>query len=755
MGKKLNFEQNIIMKKLSVLISIFFLCFSTAKAEIVKQITIEGNKRISDETVKIYGEIENNKNYTDEDIDIVLKNLYSTDFFEDVQISLENNILIINLKEYPIINQLIVVGEKNKRYLDQIKKIISTKERRSFIKSNLSKDIEIIKKLYSSLGYNSPKIETKLRELDENNLDLLIEIERGNQTKISSIKFIGNDSIRSKRLKDVIVSEEDKFYKIISKNTNFNESLVELDKRLLSNYYKSLGFYDVKITSNFAEINLEGNAELVYSIDEGNRFTINKISTNVDPVFDKSLFLPLNQIYLKYVGEYYSPFKIKELLEELDELIDKNNLQFVEHNVEEIVQENSINIVFNVFEGEKVLVERINIKGNNITNEDVIRGELILDEGDPFTNLNLEKSIAEIKARNIFKEVNYEINEGSKSNLKIINIVVEEKPTGEISAGAGVGTSGGNFAIGIRENNWLGEGKRVGFDLEIDEESLAGQLSYSNPNYDFLGNSLNYSLASEKNDKPDQGYENSIVSGSIGTSFEQYKDIIASLGLSFSHDDLRTLDSASDSLKKQKGSYDEIAANYGFTFDKRNRAFMPTSGSIVSFRQSLPIYADKSFWSNTFSASKYKSLNEDIVGASKIYLTAVNGLGSDDVRLSKRKGLSSKRIRGFERNKIGPVDGSDHIGGNYAAAINFEANLLKILPENTNTDLSLFLDFANVWGVDYDSSLDDSNKIRSSTGVMANWMSPLGPITFVLSQNLSKASTDKTESFNFNLGTTF
>ena len=147
--------------------------------------------------------------------------------------------------------------------------------------------------------------------------------------------------------------------------------------------------------------------------------------------------------------------------------------------------------------------------------------------------------------------------------------------------------------------------------------------------------------------------------------------------------------------------------------------------------------------------------NEDIVGASKIYLTAVNGLGSDDVRLSKRKGLSSKRIRGFERNKIGPVDGSDHIGGNYAAAINFEANLLKILPENTNTDLSLFLDFANVWGVDYDSSLDDSNKIRSSTGVMANWMSPLGPITFVLSQNLSKASTDKTESFNFNLGTTF
>ena len=157
------------------------------------------------------------------------------------------------------------------------------------------------------------------------------------------------------------------------------------------------------------------------------------------------------------------------------------------------------------------------------------------------------KNLSQKLRLEIFKEVDYEIKEGSKKNLKVINIEVEEKPTGEVSAGAGVGTSGGNFAIGIRENNWLGEGKRVGFDLELDEESLAGQLSYANPNYDFLGNSLNYTLASEKNDKPDQGYENSIVSGSIGTSFEQYKDIIASLGLSFSHDDLRTLDSASDS----------------------------------------------------------------------------------------------------------------------------------------------------------------------------------------------------------------
>ena len=182
---------------------------------------------------------------------------------------------------------------------------------------------------------------------------------------------------------------------------------------------------------------------------------------------------------------------------------------------------------------------------------------------------------------------------------------------------------------------------------------------------------------------------------------------------------------------------------------------MPTSGTITSFNQSIPIYADKSFISNNFSASKYKELNEDVVGAAKIYLSAINGLGDDDVRLSKRKGLSTRRLRGFEKNKVGPIDGNDHIGGNYAAAVNFESNLPNLLPDNLNTDISLFLDFGNVWGVDYDSKIDDSNKIRSSTGAMASWISPLGPMTFTLSQNLTKASSDKTESFNFSLGTTF
>tara|TARA_B100001057_G_scaffold496656_1_gene598666 strand:+ start:4673 stop:6910 length:2238 start_codon:yes stop_codon:yes gene_type:complete len=740
--------------KILFFLSITLFC-SNLFAEKVNKIVINGNTRISDETIKTYGDIKINDNVDEKKLDKILKSLFSTNFFEDINIDLTNNVLKIDVQEYPIINQLILVGEKRNKTKEEIKKIIRLKEKSSFIKSYLSGDIATIKRLYSSLGYNFTKVDAKVNKISEKNFDILIEIDRGNQTRISSIRFIGDKKVKEKRLRDLIASEEDKFWKILSRNTKFSQNLIDLDIRLLTNYYKSIGYYDVKINSSSAELNADENIDLIYSIEAGTRYRINKISTNLDQVFNKSLFSSLEEIYKDLVGDYYSPFKIKEVLNEIDDLIDKNNLQFVEHNVEESIESDKISLKFNIFEGEKILVERINILGNNVTNESVIRGELILDEGDPFTKLNLEKSISKIKSRNIFNSVNYEVINGESADTRVVNIKVEERPTGEISAGAGIGTNGGTFGIGVTENNWLGKGNNLNFELEVDQESLGGQISYTNPNYNNLGNSVKYFLSSSENDKPDQGYENSIIELGASTGFEQFRDITTSLGFAASYDDLRTLDNASASLKKQSGTFSEISGNYGIIYDKRDRSFMPTDGFRTAFSQRLPIVADKQYLSNILSTSVYKSFSEDIIGSSKFFVSTVTGIGEDDVRLSKRTKLSNRRLRGFQKNKVGPVDGSDHIGGNYAAAINFEANLPNFLPEDSKTDVGLFLDFGNVWGVDYDSSIDDSNKIRSSTGVAASWLSPIGPMTFTLSQNLSKADTDETESFNFNLGTTF
>ena len=424
-------------KKILSIFTFIFSLIATASlnAEIVKKIEIDGNVRISDETIRVYGDLkELNSDYSKSDLDNILKNLYSTNFFENVSLEIKNETLFILLDEYPVINQLLIIGEKSTKFKNEINKIISTKEKGSFIENNLNKDINIIKNLYSTLGYNFSEVTAEIRKIDDKNYDLIYKIDKGKLTKISKISFTGDKKIKDKRLRDIIASEEDKFYKVISKNSRFSENLINLDKRLLINYYKSVGYYDVEVNSTSAELEDNTKISLNYNIDAGQRYSIDKISTKVDPVFDKNIFFPLNETYKKIIGEYYSPFIFKKILDEIDELIEDNNLQFIEHRVKENISNDNISLIFEIYEGDKVTVEKINVLGNNVTNEEVIRSELTLDEGDPFTEIKLDKSIASIKARNIFRTVNKSVKDGSSSDLKIIDIRVEEQPTGEVSA---------------------------------------------------------------------------------------------------------------------------------------------------------------------------------------------------------------------------------------------------------------------------------------------------------------------------------
>ena len=541
----------------------------------------------------------------------------------------------------------------------------------------------------------------------------------------------------------------------MSRNTFLNSTNVELDKRLLINYYKSLGYYDVQVLSDKAEISKDNFTTLTYTINAGNRYRINKISTNVSDVLNKKIFSSLEKNFTEVIGKYYSPFIVTKLLNNLDDLIAKNDLQFIEHSVNEILEGESIEIKINVFEGKKLLVEKINILGNQVTNESVIRSELLLDEGDPFSALKLDKTIAKLKARNLFGSVKPSIKTGSDNNQKIIDIEIEEKPTGEISAGAGIGTTGGSFAFSVVENNWLGKGVNVSTTLDVSKESFTGGLKVTDPNYRYSGNSLTYFAKNTTNDKPTSGYKNNIVSTGLGTKFEQYKDIYLSPALSFSYDDLQVQSTASDSLKKQKGTFSDLSFSYGITADRRDRVYAPTEGHIISFSQQVPVYADSPYLDNTFTFSTYKTFSPNAVGTFKFFATSITGLDDKDVRLSQRKYIPQNRLRGFKAGAMGPKDGDDYVGGNYALATNFEMSLPNLLPESTKTDVGLFLDFGNLFEADYDSSIDDSNAVRAVTGVTTNWLSPVGPMSFVLSQNISKASTDQTETFSFRLGTSF
>ena len=741
------------MLKYSILIFLFLT--SNLFSEITQKIVVVGNDRISEETIKVYGEISLNKDYTDIDINNILKNLYETDFFEDVKISLKNGIMKINVKEYAIINSIKIEGEKANKTKELILKELQLKEKGSFIESKLIEDEDILKKIYASMGFNFLKVNSKIKKFDENRINLVYFLEKGKKTDIKEINFIGDKKIKEKRLRDIIVSEESKFWKFLSKNTFLSQRNIELDKRLLVNYYKSLGYYDVQVLSSNAEISKSNFTTLTYTINAGTRYRVNKISTNVSDVLDKKLFIPLEKNFNEIIGKYYSPFRTKKLLEELDLLIAKNDLQFIEHSINEILENDSIEIKVNIFEGEKQLVEKINILGNTVTDEAVIRSELELDEGDPFNNLKLSQSIAKLKGRKLFRRVEKTVKEGTVKNQKIIQIEVEEQPTGEISAGAGIGTNGGSLAFSVKENNWLGRGIRVDTDVNVSKTVFTGGIDITDPNYNFSGNAVSFFLRNTKNDPANSGYKNNIVTLGIGTAFEQYRDVFISPAISYSYDDLKLQDTASKSMKNQAGTFSDLTFEYDVTLDKRDRVYQPTDGYRTGFSQEVPIYADAPFLRNSFNFSKYMSFNPSAVGKVKFFATAINGLDDKDVRISKRSKLGYTKLRGFEAGKVGPKDGLDYVGGNYAIASNFELSLPNLLPEATKTDVGLFLDLGNVWNVDYDDTVDDSNKIRSTAGINTSWTSPVGPMSFIFSKNITKASTDVVETFNFRLGTTF
>ncbi|MBD1174986.1 outer membrane protein assembly factor BamA [Pelagibacterales bacterium SAG-MED01] len=744
-----------------IILHIFlFLFFNNAFAEVIKDVDVSGNKRISDETVLVLGELSIGQNFETTDLNNSLKKLYESNFFKDIQISINNGILNVKLVENPIIEDIEIVGIKSKTFTADILDNIKLKNRMSFTEDLLKKDIDLIKNILKTNGFYFAEVTSSFIKNDDlNSIRIKYNIDRGNKARIKQILFIGDKKIKDRKLIEVIASEEHKFWKFVSNKVYLNQSLINLDKRLLENYYRNLGYYKVNIINSFAELSDEGSFKLTFNIDAGEKYFFNDFKLSIPDDYNKSDFTKVDKIFEKLKDERYSLDSINLILEEIDKIASSRLYDFIDAEVKESIQDkNKINFEFKVIDSDKFYVERVNILGNFQTIEEVIRNRLIVDEGDPLNELLYNKSIDNIRSLGIFKSVKSKIKDGSDPNLKIIDLTVEEKPTGEISLAAGVGTGGSTIGGGVVEKNFLGKGINLATNLEISESAVKGQFVYSKPNFNYTDNTLFTSVKSTTTDNlSDFGYKVSNAGFALGTKFEQYENLFFSPEIDISVEDLKTNSSASNSLKKQEGTYEDFYFNYGLDYDLRNSSFRPSSGNKTSFFQELPIVSGNNEISNTFVFTQYKTLNKasEMIGKASIYFEAINSMDNSDVRISKRAQMPYNRLRGFEKGKVGPVDNSDFVGGNYVTAMNFSTNLPGILNTVENIDFSYFIDLGNVWGVDYDSSIDDSNVIRSSTGIGLDWITPIGPLSFSLTQPMTKKSSDKTETFRFNLGTTF
>ena len=743
-----------LFKKIVYLIILQFFIFKISHSENIKNFQIIGNDRISNETILMFSNLKIGQDINENNLNNALKELYYTDYFKDVKISVDNNIIIIDVVENPIIQKIIINGVKDRNLLEIIDDVTSKINKYPLIESKIKEQVNLLKNILKSYGYYFVKLETSFINNNNNTVDLIYNFDLGEIAKIKKINFIGNKIFSDGTLRNVIVSEETKFWKFITRNKYLDSNRINTDVLKLKRFYKNRGYYRVQVKSTTAIINNENQFELVFNINSGEKFYFDKIKINKTKNIDIQNFKIFDEKFNKLNGEKYSQKKIETLVNEINDYTLNNDFIFINANFEEIIKEkNKIDVNINFDDIEKTFVDRINILGNFITDEKVIRNMLIVDEGDPFNKILFEKSISDMKAENLFKDVTYRIKDDINKS-KLIDIKVEEKPTGEIFAGAGTGTSGSTISAGVKENNYLGLGIKLDTNISITEDSVKGKFFVINPNYKNSDKSIKTVVESSTDDfMSTSGYKTSRTGLSLGTEFEQFNDFFVNIEISNFYEDLKTSSNAKSIVKKQEGNYFENLLSYSLKLNKLDQNFEPSDGFINYFSQTLPIISDDLSIENTFTSAAYHTIGDNLILSAKLYMQAINSL-EDNVRISKRVYVPSRRLRGFESGKIGPKDGDQFIGGNYATSLNLNSTIPNIFFENEDVDFNLFLDFANVWEVDYDNSLD-SNKLRSSTGISLNWFSPIGPFTFSYAIPLSEANTDITEKFRFQIGTSF
>jgi len=739
------------------LLIIFFLILANTSFAEIKKINIVGNTRVGSATIE---SLVDRKIINIDTIYInnLTKKIYDTDFFADVKISFNQDELTINVIENPIVNFFYINGVKDSD-LDQINKIITLKENSIFSSSKLKKDIEATKEFLNGSGYYQSSIVPEVIKIDNNQINLIINIDKKDISKIKNIYFIGNKYFSNSQLMDVVTSAEDGWWKFFSTSA-LSEQRIEYDKQLLKDFYKSKSFYDVQIESAFASLDKNNNFTLTFSINSGKKYKFGDYDLKVSGLAlketDISEIKSISNNLLK--NEFYSPAIVNKLNKQVTDLLEKKRYGNFEINIQDAkAADEKINVTVLLNEGQKSLVNKINILGNTITEEKVIRDNLTISEGDQLNSSKIKKSIDNIKSKQLFSKVDYKVEDSDKKNFKDLNLFVKEQATGSISAGVGYGTNGGLFEASVNERNFLGQGINLNFTGRLSSDVIRGEFSYVDPNYKNSNKELAASLFSELDDYQNSGYQNKRAGTKFATKYEIYEDIFFRPNLGVQFDKLEVTGNASSLLRSRQGDFLTTSLGYNFLYDQRDSKFSPTSGSIIYFDQNIAtFFSDIPTLQTGVGVTFYKELFTDkYIGSAKARLANVTTFNDKDVKLSDRIFASSSDLRGFEQRGVGPVDSGDHIGGNNLATLSLKSTFPNPIPENLRATTFLFLDMGNVWGADYSSSIPDSSKLRTSTGIALDLMSPIGPLSFTYSIPLSKASTDREQNFLFNIGSSF
>lgn len=776
---------------------------NAAQQNLIKQIVVSGNQRVETETILAYIAISPGQPFNAEQVDMSLKALFATGFFADVQFEQVNSALVVKVIENPTVNQVMFEGQKSLT-TEKLEKEVQIKPRAWFSVGRVQADKKRLIEVYRRSGYFSTQITPKILEKPQNRVDLIFEIKEGPKTGIRKINFIGNTQFTDQQLKGVVATEESKWWRFFSSRDNFDADKMEYDREELSKYYLNNGFYDFNINSAIAE--LAPNQKdflLTFSMNEGEKYKFGEVKVNAQ--LARLSPEALRAIVPIKTGAIYQRNQIESAIETITFAAGAAGYAFVDVRPREVPnrENNTVDIVFEVDEGPRVYVERIDIIGNTATLDHVVRRELRLSEGDAFNRVLIDSSKNRVKALGFFKEVEIEEKKGSLPDRTIVEVKVEEQPTGELAFSVGYSSQDAyQFDVSITERNLRGRGQFFRFRVAASSYTKNIDIRFTEPR--FMGRNIAAGVDIFSIETDYLQYAN-FLSNSTGASvrvgFPLAEDRNIGLNYTYRIDNIEVPYAScygstgaplpnADPICASAGEYVTSMVGYNFNWDRRNNPVRPTRGYMVEMSQQFAgVGAGVKYVRSELESAIYRGIAVGWVASARLSAGYVSGYGGDTIRIRDRFFKGGQDFRGFKIAGIGPrqvqairlkdstkpsgysdtvsyVYG-DALGGKAFAIGTAELTIPTPLPENYKINAALFLDvgalgliddvdkFTGDVGAGIFQTTRDGFSVRASAGMSVFWESPFGPVRFDFSYPFMKEEYDRSENFRFSTSTRF
>ena len=726
-------------------------------SDAVTNIIVQGNKRLESNLIINESQIET-LGANEKSLSKAVKNLYKTGYFEDVQIFKDKSYIYINVKENPVIDLISIEG--NTEISDElILEELNIKTRNVYSIDVVKSDADTIETLYKRQGFFSTYVEPKIIKIDDGRINLVFEVYEGKEAKIKRINFINNKVFSDSTLKDVISSTEFRWYEFWGSNDKFDKDRINYDKDLLKKYYYDNGYIDFKIISvNSSLVDNRKDFVVNFSLYEGNRYKVSNVNvrSNIRNLqkLDVSNLIEISQ------GDWYSSLDIDESIKNITEKASEFGYAFVD--VYPVIKKRMgfVDLTFEIEEGKKIFINRINISGNLKTVDKVIRRELELVDGDPFNSVKLRQSERNINNTALFEGVEIKLEESSDANKADVVVEVKEKATGQFSVGGGFSSLDGAIGnVSIKESNLFGEAKEISLALGISTRRQEIDLSYTNPYFLDKDVAAGIDLFNvRRNNKRYSGYKHNILGFRLRSGYEIIDNVRHFSSYTLKRDKIHDIsNNTSRYIQDQEGKRVTSIIGQAVQYSSLNDRINPTEGMRV--RLDLDYYGligdSEHFQSELKVANFFRIADGFILGN---FVEGGYILPVKDVKINDRFFVNGDRLRGFKNLGIGPRDSSttDALGGEIYYLSRNELTFPLGLPDDLGVSGLIFADIGSLYSLsESGSDVLDQNKPRASTGIGISWISPFGPVKFYLSKAILKENYDKKEIFRFSFGTTY